>query len=413
MFLALAMAGPLAAQESGGDEDAQPLDLAAMLLGPGDVGAEGYGIFDARAWSTETKAADFATFTGSDQADELAVLAAAGYVHGHEQVIAVEAAVEMDAPQAAALIVSYLHQFTSAAGARDAYAHFEAGTASHPLAEEVEGTRQFGDASQVSRFIGVAPDTGVPSESIDLSFVEGTLCGGVTITLFKWEETDTPVGEPEAPLPATDVASAEALAERLLNRIERARTEGTPGLSLAVLRVDDPNGSPSVLDHYTTYGGEVLPFFGEPEENFTTRSGLSEAVVAVYEFERQLGNPYYVARLTAFETDEAAPDWLPEAAASLVYAGSRYDDVVPVETSEIYGDESTAVSYTYHLSDTDDVRGYIVWVRVGTVVARVQADAVPGAALEGVEALAQTQAACLEDGGPCDPIDPPASLVGD
>src|SRR5688500_3628495 len=112
-----------------------------MMLRPDDVGSPGYGVFTARSWTAEEKAATQADLVASDRAEEQVFLEEAGYIRGHEQALGVEAMVELEEPQAAALVVTYIHAFSSSQGAQTAFAHFEEDAEAQLQSEDVEGTQ--------------------------------------------------------------------------------------------------------------------------------------------------------------------------------------------------------------------------------------------------------------------------------
>jgi hypothetical protein len=80
------------------------------------------------------------------------------------------------------------------------------------------------------------------------------------------------------------------------------------------------------------------------------------------------------------------------------YPGATYANVEAVETGASIGEESRTFAFTNQLDAATAVAGYVVFTRVGDLVARIEVDSVPEAPLSAVLTLAEAQAACLAAG---------------
>lgn len=387
-----------------------PLDLAAMLLTPADVAAEGWDDFvtpidDGETLTLDGLAAEMVRSRDRQPAARDA-LAAAGWRRGdRSQTMEYW---DSDAPTLAPIVVASVSAYADAAGAAR-------GLALEPLASndvdgEVVAVEELGDVPPVgerSRALRLLAEdnTGDPYRVVAVWFRTENPVAGVTVT--DWT-TAGPSG-----------AGVAALARRLGDRSDRVRREGGPGLSGLATRVAPAAVSFAYGFYQRLDGEEVRSGFIEAPMGLAARAHLGADATDVYRSGAYLAadDPLralgYTADLYRFATPERASAWPREAPARL-----RRDPRVEVFAQDDGpsdgGEEAVAVAVTHAGDGELAFHTAAVFVRVGATVAEVgwrRVDApVPVAA---VAAATAVQAACLHDGGPCPPVTVPRELGPD
>ena len=410
----LSPVGARAAQEPTGPAPvpAAALDLAAMTLTPADldaVGLDGFGLERGQRLSLRDEAANAAVARGGEPTEAEATafaapLRAAGY---GERYLAALARADGDDPDRVALrVVSSVTAYADAAGAAAGFALLE-DEAAMPTAADVAGAAPLGDRSELTRDRGTTPDLGEPFRSLDLTFQTGNLTAGVTVH-------DNADREPA-------VATVEALAARLLERIAAVRAGGSAGLAPRALRLADaPAPFPYEHEAYERRDGRTLPFLDETADDRAAREASYGDATDVYTVYQAVpaedaspdDDPYYVARLLHFGDETAAATFLATAPVALVSDPGFYLTPGPVAGAPSLGDGSATLAYAFAASDVVTTRGFLVFARVGAVVARVQVDGDPEPPLAAVLGLAKAQVACLRAGACPNPALLPPALLG-
>jgi hypothetical protein len=390
--------------------EGQPLDLAAMVLQPEDLGEPGFGT----GWSELADAASLAEHLALDVgvpvAEVLTGLNDAGYLRRYELWLERGYRQDVATPEAPPNIVekrvvTAITEYATAEGAAAGFELLERGLEDQAsvlensprtaLYEDESLATELGDDAEATRYGHITPDTGVPVQNLNLTVRVGNLVADVIVE----DHRNNP----------PDLAEAEALAATLLARIETVQTDGAPGLSNLVIR---PTGE-SQVDTYLARDGRAIPIFGDsPERTEAFRQSIGSAT-DVYSVERVLGEfPYLQARLYRFPSAEEAANWLAEQPGlTIAVPNTGYVDVTEVADAETVGEESRVFRYGFPLDATTTSYGYAVYTRVGDIVARVQVDSVPEAPLASVLELAQAQVRCLQAGGCLETIPLPAALA--
>ena len=125
-------------------------------------------------------------------------------------------------------------------------------------------------------------------------------------------------------------------------------------------------------------------------------------------------DPYVVIRLYRFPDDISASNWLAALADNLRGQSDEYPEVTTLVGGLSGAEESVSLGYTYNASDTLVTQGFLVAMRAGPIVARIQVDGVPQPPIGAVQEMAEAQARCLSDpsGGACTTVFPiPTSLL--
>ena len=423
--IALLVAGPAAATvpaaaaqgtpEAQGTAEAEErsietasLDLAAITLVPDDLPDDGYVLVGGRTVDAAAEA-DLATqYRRGGTAEDIAAfqdpLEDAGFERRYIASLVLPAA--DDPTQIDARVSSYVATYATSDGAADGFALLEDESAVDD-AKDVNGRSDFGDESEITRDVTLLTDEDPPTEaiSLDITFRDGNLVAGVTLTDFTG-------GEPT-------VREIEALASALVERLDTAVESPGPGLSLAALRVaGDDVETPFVYEVSERRDGESLPLYTESDDAHAERDrGYGEATdVFSLQLELVLAGatadvqPFYYTELLRFPDADAAADVLADAATRTAL-NAAYSDVESVAGADDLGDESAAFSYDFVVSEDLVSSGHVIYARVGADLARVQVDGLTAVPLDAVVELAEAQVACLEAGECPDTVEPPAALV--
>jgi hypothetical protein len=393
----------------------QPLDLAAMALVPADFDIPGMGRTSGESLTLEQDVAQHAESYGTDPAAVREALVAAGWQRHYLSRLWAPEVYGAEDPFLALRVNNYVREFADADGASAGFAFMEDESGALPtsagatpvagevaLAEDIPGTRVIGDESEITRHVGVSPESGLTYHSLDLTFRVRNLVAGVGLY-------DYTGGEP-------DVAEVEALAQTYLERIEQVRAEGGPGLSTRIVRLDAPDIEPG-SDHYMRLGGVHFPDYNESAENFAARSGRADASTHVYTVSQRLpagsegtgDDVTYQGNIYRFADEAAATEWLNKGEERLAQIGA-FVAFTAVPDAATVGDESRTYAID-RLSGELETHGYLIYARVGSEVIDIRLFAQPEAPLEVVEDLAQAQVECLRSEEVCAQVPVPAALM--
>ena len=271
--------------------------------------------------------------------------------------------------------------------------------------ETVAGAHRLGADARLVRVDARDPQAGTPAQELALGFRHERLTARVL--LRDWTGAE----------PA--VATVEALAARLLARIEHVLEHGGPGLSLHALRVERSEIAPYFAHYLRLDGADIRQTYESPEA-FSARVASYGAASGVFTSGTEIaadddGYPLgFEADLYRFLDADRASALLRGAAARLgqgtdITAIGTEDEIVGI------GDEAIAVAVASD-SGGDGMEGThtsAVLVRVGVVAAEIRLTRtykLPPASA--AKELAGAQAACLA-AADCLRWQPlPASLAG-
>ncbi len=283
-------------------------------------------------------------------------------------------------------VITYARLFADATGATDAYDTLLRDS------PRLDTNQTIGDASRIYRV--ETEEAEGPAVALYLDFRSGNLMAGVGIV-------DVTGGEPS-------VAQVEALASRLLERADHARTSGLPYLSHQTLHLSlDPVNLGA--QYYQWLDGEAIPAYRDtPEETaaYTEMMTRLEVRDSFYVWQRipagaagSTDDTYYYGTVSRYASDDSA-------AASLDYLlesvrESGFVDVEPIPGAADLGDQSTG--YTARIDWEYQDEPYTSWyrvhaIRVGPLVANVMFIAPELPAAGAVRPLAAAQSRCLETG---------------
>jgi hypothetical protein len=377
----------------------EQLDLPAMVLLPSDIDEPGFGLGESGFLSVEAQAAFVAAHTALPLADILDPLRGTGFVRRYDlyldqQVPAGTATPEGIANQLGMRISTSVTEYTSTRGAAAGFELLERQLEDQGAAQDVALTMTFGDESDLTRYSVVTTDTNMPYQELDLTFRVDNLVADVIIRDFSNQ--------------APEVAQAEALGKKLEDRIGEVLASGGPGLSNQVIR---PEGT-AIQDAYIVRDGHPIPNYLESADTLANVGRSVGSATDVYSREQPLGElPYLVTRLHRFATDEDAAAWIAEQPTFTVAdPDAQYVDVTEVTGQATIGQESRVFAYGFQIDEATLAHGYMIFSRVGPVVARIQVDSVPEAPLDAALELADAQVRCLEARSCQQPIPVPAEL---
>jgi hypothetical protein len=386
LVVLLTATAPAAAQQ----ESTAPIDLAAMVLTPVDLATVGWadlGLQSGQVLAVTDLAARAVWPTGAGAAQEAVRddLRAAGWQQGYTATLATlwdpnrsdlgrQVEVELDA-------------YADAAGAAQGLALvpdvFPTGAIT-----PVTGEREIGEASRLVRVAARDPQAGTPNQELALGFRVDRLTAH--ILLRDWS------GAPPA------VATIEAVAERLLARIEQVLRDGGPELSVHTLRlVPRENATESAV--YLRLAGEDVRSSYESSAEFAARIARYGTATDVFMSNTEIdatdgGDPLEVdEELLHFADATQAATWL---RAAPVRVGQDAEEITSAIEDDVVaiGDEALAVAVTRD-PDQDGiglVHTAAVLVRVGAQVAvirvtRANDPPAPSATMD----LARAQVACV------------------
>lgn len=361
----------VAARQTGAPE------LAAMTLTPADpdaIGFADYRVDYGRMRYLDDLAPLLAESLDIGKADASRALDEAGFARWYESVLFLSDDDDNPLGNVSRNVSSCILEFGAEAGSVDIW----------DLTGEIPGEAlrdvdAIGDASRATH------DTGDDYERIDVSFRLGPLHAGVRMI--------------DRARQAPDLADAEALAAMLLDRIETILEEGGPGLSRRALRLIGGEIVPSE-DVYLLLDGDAIPFYYETAVDTRQREAAASAGMTdeyiVWQRLARLGagdedDIWYFLSLRRFDDQGAASGWLAGTGDRIrdapAVTGFEVDDAAPT-----FGDES--VMYTVDAVEYEMAYRSLV-MQLGPVVATIELRGPEGPPGDAVEALAETQRACL------------------
>ncbi|MGH2561909.1 MAG: hypothetical protein ACRDJH_22835 [Thermomicrobiales bacterium] len=395
------------AEETTPTTSGEILDLPAMTLYPHDLDEDGYGVLVALFTDRQSEAESMSKALSIDPNDLESGLAALGWLMRYDLYLALP---RQDDPLSfATVVVSYVTQYADADSAADGFAMLE-DESGDAAAEDVEGSRTFGDESELTRATRSNPSSGEQYEALDLTFRIDNLVAGVAMHDYTGSE------------PA--VEEVEALGDVLLGKAEAALAGTDPGLSGKVLRLTEADGFTFeyVGESYLQTDGQALTRFAEDERVAQRRAEFwaAQGVIDVYQNEQHLLPPgvtnsaeelAFFSSILTFDTERHAADFVDAAANQLVEHPEIYTNVDVVDDVGSVGHATRAVSFDLLLHGYVPASGFQLWAQSGTSVVAVSAGVAGGVELKTIEELATAQVACLERDVPCEPVPMPDNLI--
>ena len=215
-------------------------DLAARTLTPSDLAAlqmPDYGVGLAYTTYSDSWIQSVVDYPGVPEDQVHAAVDGAGFVRRYDNYL--DHPMDPNNPDGGIgqTVVSYIVQFSSAAGAASVFDFLEDESA-NPNAADQPLASPIGDRAEATHLSGQDSSTGKPYDQIDLTFQLGPYHAGVAV--IDWQ--GHPVSQPQV----------ELLAHRLLERLT-ATDQTDPNLSNMVLRVGGDITS-TTGDHYLLLG---------------------------------------------------------------------------------------------------------------------------------------------------------------
>ena len=413
MLMAMIAAWPNVGAAQGQRVD-QPLDLPAMTLTPADleaIGLDGYGRFgNGEFRSLDDYVARRAEFLNKSKEEVRAAFEAAGWGGGYVANLGVPAEPGTPESPPSREAFSVVYEYADATGAATAYEfnqQYEGVTAG--TVRVFSASRTFGDASYMTHTTVTDPTQGGPSDQVDLVLRLGNVWAATGLIVFG-DATD--LATPLAASPDV-IAHVEAMAARLVERIERVLAGESPDLSNRTLRLGGDD-APIVFssEGYRRFDGDDPPYYNGYRDDFPGEGGEFANVVAAYELNQGLqlpGDPYYSVRLLQFaDADRAA------AYAEDVRRRGRTafgNPTQQVDDAKTIGDESVTLAYRGEPVPGQTITGFVAYVRVGATVFTLLLEAGNPPDLATIEALAESQAACLASDSCPSSIPVPPTIV--
>lgn len=386
-------------------------DIAAMTLVPGDLPESGYGLESGTRLSLTDEATGVVNYRGGESVAGTATdfaqrLSVVGWLERYTSALALPNA--SDPLLVDRRIVTYVTLYTDQTGAAEGFGLLE-DESTVSTAADIPGSRTIAEQSEITQNTGTLQGSGLPFQSLDLTFRTGIVTAGVLI----YDNRNI--------LP--EVGEVEALADLLLGRVQEILADGGPGLGARALRLDGPPARIPFHDEiYELRNDAIIPYLGEEPDVIATREvqyGVATDVYSVYQAlvagdTEPDDDPYVVVRLYRFPDDVSAANWLAALADNLRGQSDEYAEITTLVGGLSGAEESVSLGYAYNASDTLVTRGFLIALRVGAVVARIQVDGLPQPPIGAVQEIAEAQARCLSDpsGGTCTTTFPiPTSLL--
>ncbi len=444
-------------QSAAARDPGPPLDIARVVPYPADFGnaIPGIGFLDGRFYTLREEATRTAAAAGDPTAAQVRDverrLAESGWLQRYESRLAVPNS--NDSNTFSVQFSSFVVEYASGDAAQTAFQSLTTG-ASDPQ------TPQVGDASALTMFTGVTPDTGVEYQAARLVFRLGPMLVVIAYADLLNHPPDLNV--------LTSVA--QSVAARGVIVAER----GTVPLGSMVLRLDPSTATGRLVhrDIYDVRAGTLTALYAEDDATRSSRIGLYTGTTDVFsdttsgtfkqatagrrtdqpnrvkaagpaatsvigiegetpvpeaatptptqpaqaasESETVSAQVYVLSSLFAFPAPADANSWLEaQRQAILANGNGGQTKLTPVEEGPKFGDET----YTFATKRSSGAgeqaaTGFRIYTRVGQIVATLDVESVPGVQLNGVAQLMNLQLMCVEDGG-CSSYAPlPASVFG-
>jgi hypothetical protein len=378
------------------------LDLPAMTLDAEDFPVEGLLAEYGRIDSIDHVAEVLAGTTGDSIDDSRDYLESIGWLGRYFSPFSIS--MGPDDSLAAVVAISLVTEYEDEAGAEEG---FDLPPVEDGEPEEIDAP-EVGDESRLIQIEDGQSTTGQRYTSLNLTFRLDNLVGSVVI--FFYEDS------------GYEPVSVEAMAdsaETLIDRIETALDgDTTPNLSLQIVR---PDRDPSIawFDRHEVYiarDGELIPRVNLTDDLFdgTTEFNESTGVIDDYLYESYFVeyddsdaitlDASYLVHVTTFESERDAADYPEAVIEDYAPEFNYYQDVEILETSPASVGEINGFSYRLDVGEDRIIRGYRLFLQVGTTVISIEVDGNHEIELNDVIMLLEAQASCAEDSSMCDPL---------
>jgi hypothetical protein len=375
-----------------------PLDVAAMALTPVDLetlGLAGYLVADGRTQTLEDRAAEQAE-DQDNLAEVTTFLTGLGWVRGYRARLAhpiSDGEEDFDA-----LISSGVTQFKDASGAQTAFDLNSDIDVREGNATPVSDTTTVGDRSKVLHLGEVTLDDGIARQALRLFFQHEALLADIVVFSM-----------PDQPMETDDI---QALATRLLERIEAVLAGSAPDLSVKVLRWQGVGLADPDLDNYLVLDGEAYEALGDTAEERADDTAQYQDATDRYVYEAALTDTLFQSTtVVRFSSEDVAGDWVQGAFDRAEEDRDAETELAVVRDAPAFGDESVVLRYTTPAGD-QEVVVYGVIVRVGEVAIGVGVASLSALDAAGVWAMVEAQLACFDAGDCTDSAPLPAGVAG-
>lgn len=436
-----------------------PLDIARVVPYPVDFGnaVPGIGFLDGRFFTLHEEAMRTAAADGDPTAAQVRDverrLAESGWLQRYESRLAVPTT--DDNTTFSVQFSSFVVEYASGDAAQAAFQSLTEG-GSNVQAPQV------GDASAVSLFNGVTPDTGVNYQAARMVF----RLGPMLVVIAYADLLNRP----------PDLDLLNAVAQSVAARGVIVAERGSVPLGSMVLRLDPSSATGRLIrrDLYdvragmltalyaeddATRGSRVALYTGTTDVFSATTSGtfthdaaarradqpnrvnaVQPAPTSVIGVEGESPSPeaatpapraqsqsesesetapasaqvYFLSSLFAFPAPADASSWLESQRQAILATGDNAQTkLTPVEEGPKFGDETYTFATKRGSGEGEQAAtGFRMYTRVGQLVAALDVESVPGVQLNGVAQLMNLQLSCIDDGG-CSTYAPlPASVFG-
>lgn len=386
---------PWVAGEHAVAQSAPPrLDLAALMLVPGDLSGPAWSHGGAFMEDMTAEAQNIAAYRGHGTTSQQVATKLRGFGWERKYVKLISRPDGSDPANSVTEVRSYIAEFATADGAAAAFPYLQ-DISMVPTASNVPGAT-IGDQSGITKDAGVSLTNHKTFHSLDLSFRIGNLVAGVTLIAYPWHATfSTP-----------DVATTEALGNVLAQRVASPPTPGTT-IGSDVLRLGGQQYRFTTYDDaYYRMNGNDIPVGGETPAATKARVASYKDATDVYQLWQGiggagLGETLYGSTLLRFPSPDDAASWV-ENLATILKANPFYGDLKAVPLDASLGDQSLALTYAPGGGGARAPHAILAAVRVGADVTRVHiVPAGSGGVPAGVVAeVAGLQTTCLS-GGAC------------
>lgn len=368
---------------------AAPLDLAAMVVRPSDVGRPGWVQASGQHRPSPSYGALLASPPLRYYLAEVALPSPDPSPDYFGQEVRTDLWAFADGAAAAAAFAPFFNRGFSAD---------EAG---------VTETRPVGDRSALSRGTGNAPGPAGnrPYHGLALRFRVGPVLARVTIRTYP--------SAPPGVLPE-DAPTIGALAATVEAHVEAGLVLGAdPGLSPRVLRLVGPTATSVALsEFYERLRGDDLALYGEPGDDRVLRLADYAGATDVYRLDQAVAATApvrIIAILYRLPDAATAAAWLAGLPGRLAALPAATGAFTPLGGAPLLGDGTLAFTHEGSAGARHGVRLYL---RQGAVAAAVEAYGSRAPALGVVVALARAQLACLGADAGCPAVAAPAGLTG-
>jgi hypothetical protein len=385
-------------------DSGEALNLPALVLLPADLVAvgldEGFGIYGGDLDALAAAAEQTASSRGADPTARVAEFTSVLEDARFRQSYYLHMAPPADSPVGIGLsIASSVEEYADAAGAASSFATFaDKSDLVEVEVTEVAGARRFGDESLTLRGSGIDPTTGAAYQAVSIEARAGRLLPAVTI----FDYSNQP----------PDLAVAEALMERLMERIARETRPARGELGYLVARLRG-EGVETWDDRYGRLNGESIPVYADTAESLASREPGIAVMREIYYLQQTVpagGAGYqddilYNVGLHRFASPAEAAAWFD----GFLFGSPERTLVTGMPP---LGEQAITFRREFDQGEGVMAPGLVTYVRSGTDVLRIAVSGPWEVELAGYEALLARTVECLSSEFCLEPVPVPRELVG-